>query len=154
MKKLLSLILALVLTISAIPALSTPVSAATSGKRDSSTYCYVRISDSLINKSGRQYATVKLKTYDGLGWWNTGAYVTVTLRDGATNAFICSFVAKGGETLKLGDDHRSYRIYVGRYEEPITGGIISRTIVGGNNFSNLGNSVTWKVTNPKNCGIS
>ena len=58
MKKLLSLILALVLTISAIPALSTPVSAATSGERDSSTYCYVRISDSLINKSGRQYATV------------------------------------------------------------------------------------------------
>jgi len=155
MKKIVSLLLVFALVLSTVSLFAVPVSAATSGRRDSSTYCYVKISDSLIRKSGTQYATVKIKTYDG--WpslWNTGAYVTVTLRDGYTGAYICSFVTRGGDKIKLGDDHHSYRIYISAYEEPVTGGIISRTIKGGNNFSNLGNSVKWKVTNPKNCTIS
>lgn len=153
MKRVVSLLLALVLTVSAMPFFAAEVSAATSGRRDSSTYCYVKISNSLINKRGTQYATVKLNTYDGTGWYNTKAYVRVTLTDG-NGRYICSFVARGGDKLKLGDDHSSYRIYVSAYEEPVTGGIISRTIKGGNNFSNLGKSVSWKVTSPKNCSIS
>lgn len=143
MKKIVSLLLVFALFLSAISLFSVPVSAATSGRRDYDTYCYVKISDSLLRKSGTQYATVKIKTYDG--WpslWNTGAYVTVTLKDGNTGAYICSFVTKGGDTIKLGDDHRSYRIYISAY-----GG-------GRNSFYDLGNSVKWKVTNPKNCTIS
>lgn len=143
MKKIVSLLLAFALLLSAVSLFSVPVSAATSGRRDSYTYCYVKISDSLLSKSGTQYATVKIKTYDG--WpslWNTGAYVTVTLRDGDTGAYICSFVTKGGDKINLGDDHRSYRIYIGAYDG------------GSNSFSNLGHSVKWKVTNPKDCTIS
>ena len=153
-KSIKTIALLLVVLATILGTFSVPVSAATSGKRDSSTYCYVQISNDLIRKSGTQYATVKINTYDALGWWNTKAYVTVTLRDGNTNAYICSFVARGGDTLKLGDDHRSYKLSVKAYEEPVTGGIISRTIKGGNNFTNLGNSVSWKVTNPKKCSIS
>ena len=154
MKRIVSLLLALVLTLSAIPFFATEADAATSGARDSSTYCYVKINNSLITKKGTQYATVKLNTYDGTGWYNTKAYVRVTLRDGRTDAHICTWVARGGDTLKLGDDHSSYKIFVSAYEEPVSGGIISRTIKGGNNFSNLGNSVKWSVQNPKNCSIS
>ena len=119
--------------------------AATSAKTSSSSYCTVKINQSLINKSGKQYATVKLKTYDMTGWWNTGAKVRVTLRDG-NGRYITSWIAKGGDTFKLGDDHRTYRIYVDYYDNP-GNNFISQ----GNNFTNMGASYKWTFSNPKNC---
>lgn len=141
-------VLSLIMMFSVIPATSLSVSAATSGRTEHSTYCTVRISQKLINKRGTQYAKVKIKTYDMTGWWNTGAKVRITLRDG-NGRYICSWIGKGGDTLKLGDDHSTYRIYVDYYESDKKGVIAS-----GNNFINIGSAYKWKFSNPQNCTIS
>jgi len=146
-KRILTIVLALVMAFAMIPATSLTASAATSAKTSSSSYCTVKISQSLINKKGKQYATVKFKTYDMAGWWNTGAKVRITLRDG-NGRYVTSWIAKGGDTFKLGDDHRTYRIYVSYYDNPGRG-IISQ----GNNFTNLGSAYKWKISNAKNCTI-
>lgn len=153
MKRIFSMILVLALTLSLFGTMSISASAATRGDTGSSAYCTVRISQSLINKRGTQYATVKLKTYDMLGWYNTGAKVRITLRDG-NGRYICSWVGKGGDTLKLGDDHRVYRIYVSYYNTPTSNNFFSRVITGGNNFINTGSSCKWGISNAKNCTIS
>lgn len=140
--------LTLLLTFSMIPAASLTTYAATSARTSSSSYCTVKISQSLINKRGRQYANVKIKTYDMSGWYNTGAKVRITLRDGNGN-YICSWVGKGGDTLKLGDAHHVYRIYVSYYDNP-GNNFISQ----GNSFTNTGASYQWKISNAKNCSIS
>ena len=128
------------------------VQAATSAKFSSSgSYCEVRINQSLINKKGRQYATVKLKTYD-LSGWSSGAKVVVTLKDARGNT-IWSGVKKATCTLQLGDDHSVYRIYVKPYQEAVTGNIFQQSFIAGNNFTNLGKCVTWKISNNKNCTI-
>lgn len=117
---------------SLVLAASITAHAATSAKTQSSAYCTVKISQSLLNKKGKQYAKVKIKTYDMTGWYNTGAKVRITLRDG-NGRYICSWIGKGGDTLKLGDDHSIYRIYVSYYDNP-GNNFISQ----GNNFTNLG----------------
>lgn len=147
-KRIISVMFTLLMVFSMIPVESLTVHAATSAKTDSSAYCTVRISQSLINKRGKQYATVKIKTYDMTGWYNTGAKVRITLRDG-NGKYICSWIGKGGDTLKLGDDHSVYRIYVSYYNNP-GNNFISQ----GNNFTNLGASYKWKISNAKNCNIS
>lgn len=147
-KRILTIVLSLVMVFSMVPAASMTASAATSAKTSSSSsYCTVNISQSLINRKGKQYATVKFKTYDMTGWWNTGAKVRITLRDG-NGRYITSWIAKGGDTFKLGDDHRTYRIYVSYYDNP-ENNFISQ----GNNFTNMGSAYKWTITNPKNCTI-
>lgn len=121
--------------------------AATEEYFGTSKYCTAKISQSLINKKGKQYATVKLKTYDMLGWMNSKAKVKITLKDG-NGRYITSWVGKGGDTLKLGDDHSVYRIYVDYYDKPGNG-----VITQGNNFTNRGKSYKWKFSNAKNCKI-
>ncbi len=147
-KRILSVMLTLLMVFSMIPAASLTAHAATSAKTDSSAYCTVKISQSLINKRGRQYATVKIKTYDMTGWYNTRAKVRITLKDGNGN-YICSWIGRGGDTLKLGDDHSVYRIYVSYYDNP-GNNFISQ----GNNFTNLGASYKWKISNARKCSIS
>lgn len=147
-KRLLSIVLSVVMMLSIIPATSLTASAATNGRTGSSTYCTVKISQKLLNKKGTQYAKVKIKTYDMTGWWNTGAKVRITLRDGS-GRYICSWIGKGGDTLKLGDDHTTYRIYVDYYESSKKG-----VIAQGNNFTNIGSSYKWKISNASNCTIS
>lgn len=146
-RRILSIVLTLIMMLSVIPATAVNTSAATSGRTGSSSYCTVRINQSLLNRKGKQYAKVKLKTYDMTGWWNTGAKVRVTLRDGS-GRYICSWVAKGGDTLSLGDNYSTYRIYVSYYN--VSGG---NFIQQGNNFTNIGSSYKWKVSNPKSCTI-
>lgn len=146
-KRLITILLTLVMVFSLVPVTSTTTYAATSARTNSSAYCTVRISQSLLYKKGKQYATVKIKTYDMTGWYNTGAKVKITLRDG-NGRYICSWIGKGGDTLKLGDDHSVYRIYVSYYDNP------GKTIISqGNNFTNFGVSYKWTISNPKNCAI-
>jgi len=146
-KRILTIALTLMMLLSVIPVASLTASAATSAKTSSSSYCTVNISQSLINKPGTQYATVKLKTYDMTGWWNTGAKVRVTLRD-ANGRYITSWIAKGGDTFRLGDNYRTYRIYISYYDNPG-----SNAISRANNFTNMGSSYKWTITNAKNCTI-
>jgi len=85
------------------------------------------------------------------GLFNTGAKVKITLTDGNGN-YITSWVAKGGDTLKLGDDHSVYRIYVDYYHDAN----ISKYdwVSGAKDFENTGNAYTWKISNAKDCSIS
>ncbi|MBQ7580368.1 MAG: hypothetical protein IJU39_03560 [Clostridia bacterium] len=137
-KKLIALVLAMITVFTAMSFSSVNASAANKGRTGSSTYCKVVISKSLINKAGRQYATVKLNTGTAANIFNTGKKVLVTLKDG-NGRFITKWTAKGGDTLKLGDDYSVYRIYVDYAET---------------SFSGVGNSYNWKITNAKNCTIS
>lgn len=153
MKKTVSLVLIIVTLMTTMVTLCTvPASAATKGKVDSSSYCTVTISNKLIAKRGKQYAKVKLKISDLAGWSNN-AKVLVTLRDG-NGKHIISFVTKGNSTLKLGDDHSVYRIYVQKYSKPVNNNSIFAFIQQGNNFINNGKAVNWSITNAKNCTIN
>ena len=147
-KQFISFLLVMVMSLSIFATVPLAASAETSGDTGSATYCTVKIDNSLIKKKGTQYAKVKIKTYDMLGWYNTGAKVQITLKDENDN-FICSWVGKGGDTLKLGDDHSVYRVYVDYYDNP-GNNFISK----GNNFTNLGSSCKWEITNAKDCSIS
>ena len=136
-----------VLSFSVVPAM-----AATSSQFGSGNYCEVTISRNLLNKRGKQYAKVKLNTYnsDNATGRNTSGQVTVTMRDQYGN-YIWSGVKKGGDTLKLGDDHSVYRIYVAPYDKPTSGWFGWKAA--GDNFINRGKCVSWKFTNAKDCSI-
>ena len=151
-KRIFTTVLIFMMIFSVIPAASLNVSAATSAKTNSHSYCTVKINQSLINKKGRQYAKVKIKTYDMLGWYNTGSKVRITLRDG-NDRYITSWVGKGGDTLKLGDDHSTYRIYVSYYDKPVKGGFFSKVFTSGNNFTNTGGAYKWSFSGAENCRI-
>lgn len=149
-KRIVALLMALVMAVSLC---TIPAFAATSAKFDSNSYCEVKISNKLLNKKGKQYATVKLKTYDRWpGWWNNGAKVTVTMKD-TKGRIIWKGQMKGGDTLKLGDDHAVYRLYFSAYKEPVKNNIWSKTFTGGNNFTNTGKCYKWTVSNAKDCTI-
>ena len=151
-KRLLTLLLTLSLSLTILPMTSMTTHAATNAKVGSSNYCTVTINQSLINKRGKQYAKVKLKTYSVIGWYNTGAKVKITLKDG-NNRYVCSWTGRGGDTLKLGDDHRTYRIYVDYYNQPTNRGFLSNIINSGNNFVNQGAAHKWTISDAKNCTI-
>ncbi len=150
MKKLFALLMAVMLfsSVFALPAM-----AVTQSQFNNGDYCEVRIDQKLLNKRGKQYAKVKLQTYNSSNatGWKTSGKVVVTMRDENGN-YIWSGTKKGGDTLKLGDDHSVYRIYVSVYEEPVKG--IFGFIAQGNNFKNRGKCVSWKFLNEKNCSIS
>ncbi len=149
MKRILSAILALVMMLSTI--FSANAFAATSASFSSNNYCTATISQKLMQSTKYKQATVKITTYDLCGKKTSGK-ISIKLTDGKGN-YIGTYTKKSGDTIKLGNDHSSYRIYISAYNEPVTGGIISRSIKSGNNFTNLGKCVTWKVTNNKNCSI-
>ena len=150
MKRMLSIMVVLIIMFAEIQVIT--AQAATESKFSSgSSYCLVKIDQSLLYKKGYQYATVQLKTYDRLGL-SSGAKVIVTLTDTQGN-IIWSGIKKATCTLRLGDDHKAYCIYVKAYQEPVTGNIFQQTIIGGNNFENLGKCVTWKIGNNKKCTI-
>ena len=111
--------------------------AATRGRTMDKTYCTVKISQKLLNKSGRQYASVKLNTGTGWNIFSTGRPIKVTLRDGQ-GRYICSWTAKGGDKIRLGDDHSEYRICLD---------------YASGEWDVVGNTYKWKITSPKDCTI-
>lgn len=132
-----------------------PAHAATSARFSAGSTCQVTISRQLIQKKGYQYATVKLKTHSmGLfSSWNSGGKVTVSLYDGITGRHIWTGQKCSGDTLRLGDDHAIYIIKITPYSEKVTNSIWSKTVTGGNNFTNQGKCYRWSISNPKNCTI-
>lgn len=129
-----------------------PVAAATKAEFGSNKCCVVNINESLINKKGKQYATVKLNTHSLHSSKNSKGTVIVRMYDQYGN-HIWSGQKKGGDTLKLGDDHSVYKIYVSAYNKPVEQSIWSQTFAGGDNFVNQGKCVTWSITQNKNCSI-
>lgn len=106
-------------------------------------FCTVRISDALMNKRGYHYATVKLVTRSFPGVPTNGK-VQITMTDENGN-HIWSGIKTGGVTLRLGNDHSVYRIYVREYD------------YGKETAKSLGNGskcYTWEFTNAKNCSVS
>ena len=149
MKKTLYLILVFILMCSTVS--SKNVFAATSAKFTGNSYCAVTISQKLMQSSKYKTATVKITTYDLSGRKSSGK-INIKLTDEKGN-YIGTYKKKSGDTIKLGNDHKGYRIYISTYNEPEKGGIISRSIIRGNNFTNSGKCVTWQVSNNKNCSI-
>ena len=149
MKKLLSVLLILSLMSSMF--FVENVFASTSASFSSNNYCTATISQNLMQSKKYKTATVKITAYD-LSGKKTNGKISIKLTDGNGN-YIGTYKKKSGDTIKLGNDHSSYRIYISAYNEPVTGGIISQSIKSGNNFINLGKCVTWKVSNNKNCSI-
>ena len=141
MKKLARVASALLLCVMVFSFCMVPASAVTTSSFNangsSNGYCEVRISDKLLNKKGKQYAKVTLKTCGLFGWSTSGKFI-VTMKDEYGNV-IWSGQKTCSTTLSLGDDHRVYRIYV---------------TCANNEFINVGKCVTWKIENAKDCSIS
>ncbi len=148
-KKSLSIVMMLIMLMSAFTFFSVPSSAQTSGSVNSSAYCTVRISSKLLNKRGKQYAKVKVNTSSLFGR-KTSAKIRITLRDNR-GRYITSWVTQSGTTIKLGDDHPVYRIYVESYDAPAKG--FWGFITSADNFLNAGAAANWSVTSPKDCTI-
>ena len=147
MKKTLKIIVSMSMVIALLVCSGISAFAATNGKVADGKYCTVKINQSLINKAGKQYATVKLEIKNQLNLTNSGK-VHVVLRDG-NGKWLCEWDAKGGDTFKLGDDHSTYRIYVNYYYSGK-----SDSISKANDFTNMGKTVNWKIVNPKDCTIT
>ena len=89
------------------------VEAQTSGSFGNGTegqFCTATIDQSLMNQRSRKYAYVKLNIYKIDGKLNNWRNVEITMRD-ENNNVIWQGIHSGGK-LKLGNDHRVYRIYV------------------------------------------
>ena len=81
MKKALKIIVSMSMVIALLVCSGISAFAATNGKVADGKYCTVKINQALINKAGKQYATVKLEIRNQLGLTNSGK-VHVVLRDG------------------------------------------------------------------------
>lgn len=112
-------------------------------------FCTVRINQNLLDKKGKQYATVTLRTYDVLGHGSKGQ-MEIIMRDENGN-HIWSGIRNSGVKLKLGDDHHIYRIYVRKHS---AGGNNPNWKQQGDNFINNGALQSWEFTNANNCSIS
>lgn len=113
---------------------------------DSGSTCIVRISDSLLNKSGYQKASVKLNTYNSVNNKSTNGKVLVTVRT-MSNILIWSGVKSGGDTIKLGDDYAAYKITIKNYDSG------NGVFANGDDFINMGKTGKWGLTNQKNCQL-
>jgi uncharacterized protein YxeA len=120
MKKFLAVILTLSLMLSVF---SLTVFATTSAYFGSNDYCSVTISQSLMNSSKYKTASVKITTYDLTGRKSSGK-VVITLKDNYGN-YIGTYRKTSGDTIKLGNDHSGYRIYIFAYHELVKGGMVS-----------------------------
>lgn len=146
MKNIILSILTLTLLVSSL--LSMPVYATTSASFGTNNYCTVSLSGELTNSKKYKTATVKITTYD-LFNKKTSGVINVKLTDG-NGRYIGTYKKKSGDTIKLGNDHSSYRIYVSEYNAKKTFlGIFSSS----RNFINSGKCATWKVSNNKKCII-
>lgn len=98
---------------------------------------------SLNKNSGNAY--IKIYTYDAMGYKSSGQ-VHITLRDW-NGKWICEFDAKSGDSLKLGNDHSQYRVYIAKKQYP-------NTIIGnGDDFINVGKCQSWAINCTSNCYI-
>lgn len=143
MKKILSTVLIL------ITLFTSQAFAATSSDFGSNQYCTATISQKLTSNKKYKTASVKITTYDMSGK-KTSGIVNVKLTDNKGN-YIGTYKKQSGDTIKLGNDHSGYRIYISAYEKPVKG--FWGFIAAGDNFINLGKCAKWKVANNKDCYI-
>lgn len=141
MKKLIKLFAAALMVMTLAVTTLVPGFAATKGDIGSSTECYIQIDNKLIQKKGKQYATVKIKTYQGF-IIPKKAPVQIELLDGKTRKHIITWRAKGGDKISLGDDHRSYILRVK-----------SIPIQKNTDICDSMKASTWKITSAKDCTI-
>lgn len=130
--------------------LTLPTFAVTSARFGSNQYCKVTISQKLMASKKYKTASVKLNTYNTFGKKSSGD-INVTLTDG-NGKYIGTYKKKGGATIKLGNDHSSYRIYISACEKA-EGGLIETIIARSYNSRNRYECCTWQVTNNKDCTI-
>ena len=142
-KRFFAVLIALIMMFSALPLTA---NAATKAKFGSNSYCTVTLNNSVMKgKYNKKAASVVLNSYNV---WKTDATVTVTLRD-QNGRYIWSGQMSGkNKKINLGNDHKTYRIYVNAYTKPYTNSWNSAW-----NFKNKGKCDEWRITNNKNCSI-
>ena len=95
-------------------------------------YTTVRLSK---NKKGKlQSGKIKIYTYNSLTGWKTSGKIHVTLRD-TNGRWICEFDTTSGATLKLGNDHAAYRVYIAKKKMKNSA----------DDFINVGNCGYWAI---------
>ncbi len=143
-KKTLSILLICILSF------TSQVFAATSAKFDGNKYCTATISQKLMKNKRYKKASVKVTAYNSRGRKVSGK-INITLTDGNGN-HIGTYTKNSGDTIKLGNDHSGYRIYVSRYTKSAKG-FWEEVIFSANNLTDLEKFYTWKITNNKDCSI-
>lgn len=97
-----------------------------------------------LNKNAGN-ASVKIYSYDMTGH-KTNGKMHVTLRSN-TGSWIWEGDITSGDTLKLGNDHSQYRIYIAKKQYP-------NTVIGnGDDFINVGKCQSWAINCTSNCYI-
>ncbi len=113
---------------------------------DSNEYYQIVLDANLMSQSTMKYATAKLCVYNQLGIKNSGkVHVLITDDNGK---WLSEFDTTGNSTLKFGNDHRIYNMYV-RYYRYSGNNLIEQA----NAWSNMGSTVTWNLTNNNSCFI-
>jgi hypothetical protein len=140
MRKFNRIIALILVTLTLVAALAASAFAAESAKREFSDGASVTVNLE-YGKKGLQNGKVKIQTYDILGF-KSSAKVHVMFLDLDGN-WVCEFDAKSGDTLKLGNDHEGYQIFL----TPRSG--LSQPA----NFINVGKCVSWSVTAKSNCSV-
>lgn len=105
--------------------------AATSGSMGNN-YC-------TVNLTSNKNATVKIKVWGAAPFGSNSTHIVLTDGNGR---WLCEWDLKDcywGKTIKLGSDHKTYRIYCKYYTSNGTHGI--------------GQASKWKVYSPNNCTI-
>jgi hypothetical protein len=146
-------VLFVVVTVMTSFGITASAASTSSVKNVGSGYVTVKISQSLLNKKGLQYAKVQLQALKSNGKADYDSWVHVTLRDNK-GKWICEFNQHTGANsvvdLKLGDDHSVYRIYVTKYEYRS-----GNWKTAADDFIRLGKTpARWKINNPRDCSIA
>ena len=113
----------------------------------SDSYYNVTLNSSIANSIWKRYAKVRLKTRNSVDKRESNARVHVKITDQYNN-WLSEFDSKGGETLKLGNDHSGYRIYVSYYKSNGSWWDAADA------FVDQGGSGEWRAVASSNCTVA
>ncbi len=143
-KKILSILLALISVVTMFTATHIDAQAATwrTGNFDTGYTAKGYTTIYLTSKKGKlQNGKIKVYAYDKLGY-KTNAKLHIVLRT-TSGKWICEFNTTSGSTLKLGNDHYAYRVYISPQK-------LSNSA---NDFLNMGKCVYWGIQCTSNTTI-
>ncbi len=135
-KKLLALLLAFISLFATLSASQIDAQAAEwrTGRFDSGYTAKGYTTVYLTKKNGKlQNGKIKVFTYDMMGW-KSKAKLHIVLRT-TGGRWICEFDTTSGSTLKLGNDHAAYRVYIAP----------KKLKNSGDDFVNLGKCCYWAI---------
>jgi len=137
-KRLLAVLLAVISVFTVFSATQLNASAATwrTGRFDDGYYArgYTTVYLTRNNKGKLQNGKIKVYSYNSVTGWKTNGKLHIVLRT-TGGKWICEFNTTSGSTLKLGNDHSAYRVYICAQDLKSDA----------KNFINLGNCGYWAI---------